>query len=117
MPDNKLYDLKKLYEMLGDDDEEVKNLLNVFVTTTPVSLQSMNEGYEEDDAKKIATYAHKMKASLAILDIDSLHDIVRKIDKQEKVEDIGQEELDQIIATMNQVINDVIDQLTDEYHL
>jgi len=117
MPDNKLYDLKKLHEMLGDDAEEVKNLLNVFVSTTPISLQSMNEGYEEDDAKKIATFAHKMKASLGILDIDSLYDTVRKIDKQDKVEDIDQGELDTIIATMNQVINDVIDQLKDEYQL
>jgi HPt (histidine-containing phosphotransfer) domain-containing protein len=117
MPDNKLYDLGKLNEMLGDDAEEVRNLLNIFVSITPVSLQSMNEGYEEDDAKKIATYAHKMKASLAILDIDALFDIVRKIDKQDKVEDIRQEELDKIISTMNQVINEVIDQLREEYQL
>ncbi|MCF8365335.1 MAG: Hpt domain-containing protein [Bacteroidales bacterium] len=116
MTNEKLYDLSMIRDMLGEE-EEVKNMIGIFVESTPVSLHDMNEGFKEDNADKLARNAHKMKASLDMLKINSLYDDVRKIDKDFKVEDIPQNELEEIIKKMNSVLELVFKKLKEEFKL
>jgi len=116
MKEEKLYDLTMIRDMLGDEDE-VRNMIGIFVESTPVSLHDMNEGFKEDDADKLARNAHKMKASLDMLKINSLYDDVRKIDKDFKVEDIPQDDLDAIIKKMNTELEKVFEKLKEEFKL
>jgi HPt (histidine-containing phosphotransfer) domain-containing protein len=116
MNEEKLYNLTMIREMLGDEDE-VKNMIRIFVESTPVSLNDLNEGFKEDNADKLARNAHKMKASLDMLKIDSLYDVVRKIDKDFKVEDIPQNELEEVVKEMNSVLEKVFINLKDEFNL
>ncbi|MFP4469790.1 MAG: Hpt domain-containing protein [Bacteroidales bacterium] len=80
----KLYDLSLLNEMIGDK-KEVKKLLKIFLDITPESLNELNKAYTATDVEKMAKSAHKMKASLDTLGIASLHDVIRKLDKPEKI--------------------------------
>lgn len=116
MTDEKLYDLSMIRDMLGDEDE-VRNMIGIFVESTPVSLHDMNEGFKEDNADKLARNAHKMKASLDMLKINSLYDDVRKIDKDFKVEEIPQNDLEEIIRKMNSVLELVFVKLKEEFRL
>lgn len=116
MSKKELFDLTQITEMLGDE-EEVKRMVAIFVESTPVSLHDMNEGFKDDDAEKLARNAHKMKASLDILKINALYDDVRKIDKKQKVEDISQQELKQIIKNMNSVLEQVFSDLQEKFSL
>lgn len=112
----KLYDITSIREMLGDD-EEVKSMMSIFLESTPVSLHDMNEGFKEDDTDKLARNAHKMKASLDMLKVNDLYDIVRKIDKDYKVEEIPQDQLELIVGKMNTVLEKVFEQLREEFKL
>ena len=116
MNTEKLYDITSIREMLGDE-EEVKRMMSIFLESTPVSLQDMNEGLRDDDADKLARNAHKMKASLDMLKVNDLYDDVRKIDKDFKVEEIPQDQLETIVEKMNSVLEQVFDQLREEFKL
>lgn len=116
MTNEKLYDLSMIREMLGDDDE-IKRMISIFLESTPVSLHDMNEGFTEDDADKLARNAHKMKASLDMLKVNDLYDDVRKIDKDYKVEEIPQDQLEAVIQKMNTVLEKVFEQLREEFNL
>ncbi len=116
MNNGKLYDITSIREMLGDE-EEVKRMMTIFLESTPVSLHDMNEGFKEDDADKLARNAHKMKASLDMLKVNELYDDVRKIDKDFKVEEIPQDQLEAIVEKMNTVLEKVFEQLREEFKL
>ncbi len=116
MNSEKLYDITSIREMLGDE-EEVKRMMGIFLESTPVSLQDMNEGFREDDADKLARNAHKMKASLDMLKVNELYEVVRKIDKDFKVEEIPQDQLEEIVEKMNTVLEKVFEQLREEFKL
>jgi HPt (histidine-containing phosphotransfer) domain-containing protein len=116
MSTEKLYDITSIREMLGDE-EEVKRMMAIFLESTPISLQDMNDGFKEDDADKLARNAHKMKASLDMLKVNDLYEVVRKIDKDFKVEEIPQDELEEIVAKMNSVLEKVFEQLKEEFKL
>lgn len=116
MNDEKIYDLTMIRDMLGEE-EEVRNMIGIFVESTPVSLNDMNEGFKDDNADQLARNAHKMKASLDMLKINQLYDDVRKIDKDFKVEDIPQDELEEIIKKMNSVLENVFEKLKEEFKL
>lgn len=116
MSSEKSYDITSIREMLGDE-EEVKRMMAIFLESTPISLQDMNDGLKENDADKLARNAHKMKASLDMLKVNDLYDDVRKIDKDFKVEDIPQDELEVIVEKMNSVLEKVFDQLREEFKL
>jgi len=113
MTEDKLYNLVSIKEMLGDD-EVVKYMIKVFVDSTPETLDELNQGYNENNPDKLARSAHKMKASLDLLKIDQLFEVVRKIDKKEKVEKINKGDLEKIILEMNSVLNIVFAQLNQE---
>jgi len=110
MKNTKLFDLSFVSDMLGNEDE-LNNLIHIFVETTTLSLQTMNEGFKENNSEKIAFHAHKMKASLDTLKIQNLYDDVRKIDKKFKVEEMPHVELQKIVEKMNSVLEEVFLQL------
>lgn len=116
MANEKLYDITMIREMLGDD-EEIKRMIAIFLESTPVSLNDMNEGFREDDADKLARNAHKMKSSLDMLKVNDLYDDVRKIDKEYKVQEIPQEDLEVIVKKMNALLEEVFEQLREEFKL
>lgn len=116
MTNEKLYDVTMIRDMLGDEDE-LRRMIGIFLESTPVSLNDMNEGFHEDDADKLASNAHKMKASLDMLKVNDLYDDVRKIDKEHKVQEIRQDQLDVIVKKMNAILEKVFEKLREEFKL
>ena len=115
MAEGKLYDLNPLIEMIGDDDG-LKQMLGVFVDSTPKTLIDLNGNLEANDYEMLAKNAHKMKASLDMLKINSLYDVIRKIDKHDKVMD-NMNELDGIVGQINEVLEKVFIDLRTTYSL
>jgi HPt (histidine-containing phosphotransfer) domain-containing protein len=113
MSEKKYFDLKNIKEMLGDD-EVVKYMLQVFVESTPETLEELNQAYQQSNHDQLARSAHKMKASLDILKIDQLYDVVRTIDKDFKVKEMSKSDLDYAVNEMNRVLNLVFSQLKED---
>ena len=90
------YNLTGLKEMAQGNDDFVKNMINVFLEHTPPILEEMNESFKKGDLKKVGELAHQIKPSVDLMGIESVHEIIRDVEKKGK---------DNIIEGMNSNIN------------
>jgi HPt (histidine-containing phosphotransfer) domain-containing protein len=112
MSAEKLYDLTQLTVMMGDS-EGVKMMLNIFLESTPKILNEINEGFATNDFDALARSAHKLKSSLDMMKIDTLHTVIRQIDRIENVI-ANKDQLELIIEKINTTLTEVFIQLTSE---
>jgi HPt (histidine-containing phosphotransfer) domain-containing protein len=112
----KLYNLEYLIETMGNDPEAIKMMVEVFLEYTPQDLAALNLAFQENDLRKVAFHAHKMKSSLAALRIDDLKNLMLSIDKPDKTEAI-KDELPAIIQKVNEVLTVVFDQLKSDFSM
>jgi len=111
----RLCDLSQLIEIVGDDDG-LQKMVGIFVESTPRILNELNENFKSGNLEMVAQNAHKMKASIDMMNIKSLSQIIRKIDKYEKVIE-NQAELNEIIKIINLTLDKVFVELKKEYSL
>lgn len=111
----RLYNTSLLREIIGDEDE-IKNMLQIFLDSMPEILEDLNQAYEQGNIEQTAKTAHKMKSSLDTLKVQSLYDTVRKIDKTEKAEKL-KDELPRIIGEINTMVELVLEQIREDHNL
>ena len=102
-----LYDLGYLEELSGGNQEFVDGLLETFLKNIPEQMEQMISAYRANDLKTMGESAHKMKPSLDLFRIHSLHDAIRfvEIKGKEGINDpqLGRT-LDEVQETMRQVM-------------
>lgn len=112
--DKKLYSLDYLIETIGNDPEALKVMVEVFLEYTPIDLAELTLAHKENDLRKVAFHAHKMKSSVAALRIDELKYVLQSIDKPEKTEAL-KNNLPDIIQRINEVLTVVFEQLNRDF--
>lgn len=115
MKTQKLYDLSQLIEIVGDEEGLLK-MVTIFIESTPRTLDELNENFRNKNFEMVAQNAHKMKASIDMMRVVSLHDMIRKIDKLDKVIE-NQAELKDIISIVNTKLTQVFAELKKEFGL
>jgi CheY-like chemotaxis protein len=106
-----LYDLSKLRNICNNDEQMVIKLQQSFVEKTPTLLKQIQEYFAETNWEKISQTAHKLKASIDLLNIQSIRNEIRQIEAcspQNHSEDI----VYQWISKVNQVCSQVIAQMS-----
>ncbi len=111
---DKLYSTSYLTENISSDEEIIHDFIELFLENTPNDLKSLNMAFEEKDIEQISAAAHKMKSSLDVMKISALYDEIRKIDKPFKTETLTNE-LPEIIANINNVLEKVFDQMKNDF--
>jgi HPt (histidine-containing phosphotransfer) domain-containing protein len=81
---NQIYKLDKLIEYIGTDEEAIKNMISIFLSTTPDLLLQLKNGLLTENYEEIARSAHKLKPTLDIFGIDNLHEPIRFIEVHAK---------------------------------
>ncbi|HPE34182.1 MAG TPA: Hpt domain-containing protein [Bacteroidales bacterium] len=112
----RLYNLSYLKEQLGDNDEILQELIQIFLENTPADLADLNKSLENNDLEHLAAVAHKMKSSLATLKIDELKDVMVSIDKPFKTQEL-KKDLPGILAKINEVLAIVFEQLREDFSM
>ncbi|MFZ4545138.1 MAG: ATP-binding protein [Saprospiraceae bacterium] len=107
---NKLFDLSILENISRGNKEFVNSMIQLFCTQTPLSIVEMNKALEINDLETIGKLAHKIKPSIDNLQINSLKQVIRKIEMAEK-EKISLDELHELIELTSTTINLVIEQM------
>lgn len=79
-----VYKLDRLIEYIGTDEEVIKNMIGIFLTTTPDLLSQIIAGLQSENYDEIAKNVHKLKPTLDIFGIDTLHDPIRSIENYAK---------------------------------
>lgn len=110
--DNGLDVLRKL---CNGDIEFMKEMIQVFLRTSPDSLNNIKEGIEKGDLDLIGDYAHKLKSSIQIIGDSQLHALVKKIEQEAKSGDPNNclkesiSELEKALSTLYSYLNNKID--------
>ena len=110
MTDEKLYNLNQLKEIAAGSDEFVEKMVNMFLEMTPELLNRIGSGLQLQDWDKVKAAAHKMKPSLDMMGIDSLHTVVRSIEEKAKSQQ-DLEAIPELYFKLEEILQDVFEQL------
>jgi HPt (histidine-containing phosphotransfer) domain-containing protein len=116
MEDEKLYDISGLQEFVEDDEEQVIFLVSIFLEDVPQMLNDLNRAYRAGDMEKVKFFSHKLKSSIDLFKINTLHAVIRSIEQYAKA-GTNLEQLETLLNKTNTVLTQVMDELKEEYSL
>lgn len=106
----KLYGLEGLKKMFGNDRVTIIEMINMFIDSTPSLWTELLKEYEQQNYFKLAEIAHKIKASIDIMEINSLKQAIRDIEECGKDND-KEHKLISLIDNFSEIISITIEQL------
>jgi HPt (histidine-containing phosphotransfer) domain-containing protein len=77
----KLYDLSQVKLFLGDDKQQLGNMISIFVSETPLMIQALNDNMQSSNLDEVRFYAHKLKSSIDLFQINGLQQDIRSLEK------------------------------------
>ena len=77
----KLYNLSQVKLFLGDDKQQLGNMITIFLNETPIMLKALNDNCENKNYDEVKFYAHKLKSSIDLFQIDGLQNDIRTLEK------------------------------------
>lgn len=110
----RLYDLAALKETSRGSDSFVIKMVNLFITQTPLHLDTIEESYRKGDYKLMAAIAHKLKPSIDNIGIVSLKDTIRDIEKLAK-EGRDTDLIPGLLAKLSKTMSHVMEGLQNEF--
>jgi HPt (histidine-containing phosphotransfer) domain-containing protein len=85
MPDDeKLYDTKTLIQTHQADPEFVKHMISLFIKNIPEVNANLENACNENNWPKVYFYAHKLKASIDLFNLEKLKGLIRKVEQKAK---------------------------------
>ncbi len=113
---NSTYNIKKLVEYVGDNEETIKEMVSIFLKSAPELLGQMLEAYDKGDLDATSRAAHKLKPSLDVFGLDDLGDPIRKIEQAFKNNGSPKMILPFIELVKSRLTN-VLQQMHDDYNV
>lgn len=106
----KLYDLKGLKKLFGNDSETIQNMISLFLTDTAEQWRGLVAEHKALSLSKMSETAHKLKASIDMMGIISLAQVIRDIEKYGKDND-PEKKLPALIDQCGKTLDQVFGQL------
>jgi PAS domain S-box-containing protein len=111
---NKQYDLNYLKNISGNNQEFIKEMLQTFTQSIPISLKDMEEALNISDLVKLAHIAHQVKPSMTLLGIKNLKETAVQIEELAKNSTSPTLELQLNVMEFIQTCKDIIADLTED---
>ncbi len=106
----KLYNLSQVRLFLGNDKQQLGNMISIFVQETPVMIRALNDNMEDKNYEEVRFFAHKLKSSIDLFQINGLQQDIRALEKlaseQNNVPAI-QQYVSEITDTLESVIEEI----------
>ena len=84
VPEAPLYNLEMLLKMSRGNEAFLRRAKQLFVDTVPLTISDMQEKGRMADWTGVSAAAHKLKASIDMMRIEKLHDVVRQMEQDAK---------------------------------
>jgi|AntAceMinimDraft_17_1070374.scaffolds.fasta_scaffold00905_2 hypothetical protein len=107
------YNFEKLDTYVGGNKEVKIKLIEIFHRTAPELLKSINDSYQKNDLKNMSFFAHKLKSSIDIFNINDLKTDIRNLEKFGK-EEINLDKIPALLEKLNKIIPKVVEQISSE---
>ena len=112
----KMYDLSTIRAISRGNEIFVVKMVNMFLEHTPVQVAEMKAKYHAGDYRGMGAIAHKIKPGIDNMNIFSLKEIIRSIEKIGK-EGSGNDLLPGLMDTVSKNLNLVFDGLKKEFEV
>ncbi len=109
----KLYNLGQVKLFLGDDKQQLGNMIGIFVNETPVMIRALNENMEIGNYEEIKFYAHKLKSSIDLFQINGLQNDIRVLE-QLAGEKNNVSAIQQYVSDISNTLETVIEEIQKE---
>ncbi|MDY6790952.1 MAG: Hpt domain-containing protein [Thermodesulfobacteriota bacterium] len=99
-------ELEKLAKNLGLDQEDIRELFELYVETTTTDLAELKGAIEANDAQLAHTRAHSIKGASGNLGLDEMYDLAKQIDDRARVNSLAG--LEELTHTLEQKYNRLV---------
>ncbi len=113
MSDEPLYDLSAFRALDEEDPGALAKIVQVFLDSTPEVLAELNDAFNVSDMEGVSHLAHKLKATIDILTIHPLQQVIRDIERAGKTGE-GKDQLPYLMETLNRTIEIVFAEIRRE---
>ena len=108
------YDLAELRKLSRGDESFVQQMVEIFVTQTPVALDEIRQAMQESDPLTVSKVAHRIKPSIASMGIGQLDGVARDIELYAKSEDMDPEVLTNKVNYFQGTLATVVEKIRKE---
>lgn len=109
----KLYDLSQVRQFLGDDKQQIGNMISIFVSETPVMIKALQDNAQDMNFDEVRFYAHKLKSSIDLFQINGLQNDIRTLEKL-AIDKIDEPAIKQYVTDITSTLNSVIQEIQKE---
>ncbi len=106
-----MYNLSQVKLFLGDDKQQLGNMITIFLNETPLMLKALNDHLEKQNYAEVKFYAHKLKSSIDLFQINGLQNDIRVLEQlavdQQDLPAIGRY-VTGITGTLNIVMKEIV---------
>ncbi|HET6254476.1 MAG TPA: PAS domain S-box protein [Puia sp.] len=109
----RLYDLTMVQSVSGGDEGFIRKMVALFIETVPQNMQELRNALQAENWEQVGKTAHKLKSTIDSMGIKSIRQEIRTVESNAKqMESLG--EIPALVATIDNVIKECIDQLQVE---
>lgn len=69
------YDLNMLYEQVGKEESSLKRFVEIFLSTVPADMETLESAIAQGDLDRVKSSAHKMKSSYLLMGAEWAKDL------------------------------------------
>lgn len=106
-----LYNLTTLYQLCNNNQLAVKSMLAAFCTQTPQLINHLGEALKNEDGEFLSKTAHKLKSSIDYLQIESLKQIVREVERKAKDSPNNVQFLQELVSTLQKTLTLIVEEI------
>lgn len=111
MPSRSTFSLDKLKEYVGDDPQQVKEMLQIFLDTVPDDVEQMNLYFQEKNWPELYKLAHRTKPTFKVFEMDDIYSeikIIEAIAMQNNIDNNIHNHFSRFVASF-EVLKDIIE--------
>ncbi len=80
MKAGELYSIEKLAQYVGDDEVQIKEMINIFLETVPPEITELQKLTEKEQWLDVYKLAHRIKPSFEVFAMYDILDDIKKIE-------------------------------------
>lgn len=110
----RLYSVDKILVYVGDDKEQCKEMIGLFLTTIPKEFEKLDNAIKKENWKKTYEIVHRIKPSIEILQIKNAVGAVAQLNANLfNKTDMGR--IPELFAQIDKDIDNAIEQMKKDY--
>ena len=102
--------LQRLIELTNGDDAFIREMIALFLKNTPQTMDLLNTSLINGEFSDLSDMAHKLKSSIQIIGDKKLHEIIKEIEQEAKVNPV-KEKLSSSVDVLNSYIDELLNYL------